>query len=111
ERALGGGSSLSQHSRERTEGPSYIRTFLEGNRNSLVDRGCDRLVVVGNLPQQFAAGSFFNILVGEAGNLFETVKDDAYAIARRAIFQKCTNAAGTPQRYDVGVRDQQHGVR
>src|SRR5258706_9883622 len=111
EGAIGGRSRAGKFRSQSLIRPANLVIPLRRHWAALVNRGCDNLKIVGQLPEHLAVGGFLHILVGKAGNLLVAVEHDSQTIAAGSVLQKPVNPASAPERNDVGLRDQQHGIR
>src|SRR5260370_33261341 len=85
EGAFGGRSRAGECRRQSLIRPADFVIPLRGHRAALVNRGCDKLEVIGHLPEHLTVGGFLHILVGEAGNLLVTVDHDPQTIAAGSL--------------------------
>src|SRR6202453_4395694 len=85
-------------------------TLLHDHWNPVVDRRRYRLKRVGNLPENFAAGGVLDVFVGKSGNFLVPIENHAKAVATGTFFQKIVNAPGAPERDDIGLGDDEHGI-
>jgi len=60
---------------------------IERISHALIDGGRNHLVVIGDLPQQFAVGRLFHVFIGKAGDLFVAVQYQSDFVAARDLFQ------------------------
>src|ERR1700758_5156163 len=78
---LGSGGSLGEQVSERTERAADFLIVANGNWRTLIDRGRDQLIVVRNLPEDFAVRDPFDFLFCESRNFLIPVHDQAEAVS------------------------------
>src|SRR6266571_4867082 len=111
EGAFSGRGSLRQHGCKRNERPAHLMIVLQGHRYALINGRSHQLIIVRNLPKDFAVGGSFDILFSETRNFLVTIEHQSQPLTSHPFFEERLNAACAPQGNHVGLGHQQHCVR
>src|SRR5882724_3025009 len=93
EGAVAGRGGAGEFGSKSLVGTADFVAVLQSDRTAFVNGGADDLIVVRNFPQYLAVGGFFDVFVGEAGNLLVAIEHDSQALPACSLLQKRLNPA------------------